>query len=316
MLCRVADSIFWMSRYVERIENSARFIAVNLQNKLDGGQLESQAWQPLIELTGDESTFRDRFGSATEEHAIDFLTFDNSNSNAIIELMRRARENARSVREAISSEMWEQLNQFHLELQSYSIDDVLDSPEQFFIRVRMTALAFHGTLQSTLSRTEAFHFAMLGQMMERADQIARLLSIKTQALQLDLPDIDPFIDDLGWANILHSASAYEMYRQQHRQIHPAKVVGFLLSDASFPRSIRHCLNSSAASMCAIAESVFGEAAVTPAFHQLAELQTELAGLEVNDQLLADIAPLLARIQSSMATTVDEIHKSFMTANAA
>jgi len=316
MLCRVADSIFWMSRYVERIENASRFIAVTLQAKLDAGQVETQLWQPLIELTGDESSFRDRFGSATEEHAIDFLTFDQSNSNAISELMRRARENARSVRDAISSEMWEQLNQFHLELQATSLDEVLESPEQFFIRVRMAALAFHGVLQSTLTRNDAYHFANLGQMMERADQIARLVSIKTQTLQIELPGIDRFVDDLGWANVLHAASGYEMYRQQHRQIQPEKVVGFLLSDAGFPRSIRHCLDTAVASLSEISESVFGEPEVIPAFHQLSRLQTELAEIEPTDQFLGDVVSFLTRFQTSLTMTIDEIHSSFMASNAA
>ena len=114
MLARVADSIYWMSRYVERAENVARFIEVNLNLMLDLPAGSAQQWQPLVDTTGDAAEFAKRYGTATQDNVIQFLTFDQENVNSIRSCLRAARENARSVREIISSEMWEQLNKFYL----------------------------------------------------------------------------------------------------------------------------------------------------------------------------------------------------------
>ena len=118
MLSRVADSVYWMSRYIERAENVARFIEVNLNLMLDLPVGSAQQWQPLVETTGDAEKFAKRYGKATQNNVIKFLTFDPENVNSILSSLRAARENARSVREIISSEMWEQLNQFYLMVNS------------------------------------------------------------------------------------------------------------------------------------------------------------------------------------------------------
>src|SRR6478609_8163601 len=122
MLARVADSIYWMSRYVERAENVARFIEVNLNLMLDLPAGSAQQWQPLVATTGDADEFAKRYRTATQHNVIQFLTFDLENVNSIRSCLRAARENARSVREIISSEMWEQLNEFHLMLNAAAAD--------------------------------------------------------------------------------------------------------------------------------------------------------------------------------------------------
>src|ERR1051326_5159735 len=114
MLSRVADSIYWMSRYVERAENVARFIEVNLQLMLDGPSGEAQQWETLVATTGDDAAFHKRYGEATQSNVVQFLTFDAENSNSILSCVRAARENARTIREIISSGMWLQLNKFYL----------------------------------------------------------------------------------------------------------------------------------------------------------------------------------------------------------
>ena len=122
MLARVADSIYWMSRYVERAENVARFIEVNLNLMLDLPVGSAQQWQPLVDTTGDAAEFAKQYGTATQRDVIQFLTFDQENTNSILSCLRGARENARSVREIISSEMWEQLNEFYLRVNSAAAD--------------------------------------------------------------------------------------------------------------------------------------------------------------------------------------------------
>src|SRR5436190_8615952 len=113
MLSRVADSIYWMSRYVERAENVARFIEVNLQLMLDDASGDGQQWGPLVNTTGDHESFAERHGNATQENVLQFLTFDAANPNSILSCVRTARENARTIREIISSEMWLQLSKFY-----------------------------------------------------------------------------------------------------------------------------------------------------------------------------------------------------------
>ena len=128
MLARVAESIYWMSRYVERAENVARFIEVNLNLMLDLPVGSAQQWQPLVDTTGDAAEFAKRYGAATQHNVIQFLTFDQENANSIRSCLRAARENARSVREIISSEMWEQLNEFYLMVNSAAAEPEPDRP--------------------------------------------------------------------------------------------------------------------------------------------------------------------------------------------
>src|SRR5229473_6639210 len=131
MLSRVAESIYWMSRYVERAENVARFIDVNLNLMLDLPVGSAQQWQPLVHTTGDSQEFARRYGLATQHNVINFLTFDQENPNSIVSCLRVARENARSVREVIASEMWEQLNAFYLMLNSATAEaDSLTDPHE------------------------------------------------------------------------------------------------------------------------------------------------------------------------------------------
>ncbi len=134
MLSRVADSIYWMSRYVERAENVARFVDVNLNLMLDSPSGADQQWQPLVNITGDHADFNKRYPvGATQQNVLQFLTFDRNNPNSIISCLRAARENARSVREIISSEMWLQLNTFYLMVNSAATSGKgFESPHDFF----------------------------------------------------------------------------------------------------------------------------------------------------------------------------------------
>src|ERR1700716_676234 len=150
MLARVAESIYWMSRYVERAENVARFIEVNLNLMLDLPLGSAQQWQPLVATTGDAAEFAKRYGSATQRNVIQFLTFDQENANSIRSCLRAARENARSVREIISSEMWEQLNEFYLMVNSAAADRAgFVDPDEFLSEVKMSSHLFVGVSAAT-----------------------------------------------------------------------------------------------------------------------------------------------------------------------
>src|SRR5437016_5785305 len=136
MLSRVADAMFWMSRYIERAENVARFVDVNWHLILDSSTKEEEQWMALVNTTGDSEDFIKHMGKATRENVIKYLAFDKSNSNSIFSCVRAARENARAIRETISSEMWEQINTFYLMMNdSASGDKALESPYDFFSKV-------------------------------------------------------------------------------------------------------------------------------------------------------------------------------------
>src|SRR5258705_4794949 len=157
MLARGADSFYWMSRYVERAENVARFIEVNLNLMRDLPLGSEQQWRPLVETTGDASEFAKRYGTAAQRNVIQFLTFDRENVNSISSCLRAARENARSVREIISSEMWEQLNEFYLGVNSSPAGRWTD-PQELLRSVKRAGHLFVGVTDATMTHNESWNF--------------------------------------------------------------------------------------------------------------------------------------------------------------
>lgn len=264
MLSRVADSIYWMSRYVERAENVARFIDVNLNLALDVGPEMERHWDPLIYTTGDHDEFQARYPGGTQQNVIQFLTFDSENSNSILCCLRSARENARTVRDMISSPMWEEINKFYLLVKTASQAQVLGSPFDFFAQIKLLAYTLDGVVQSTLSHGEAWHFHRMGQMLERADKTSRILDVKYFLLLPQVSDVGTQLDTNQWGALLKSASALEMYRKAHGRITPRQVAEFLLMDREFPRAIRFCVGHAEQSLLQITGGTRGN------FHNKAE----------------------------------------------
>jgi uncharacterized alpha-E superfamily protein len=239
LLSRVADSVYWMSRYIERAENIARVIEVNLHLQLDLPSTASNLWQALIDTSGETAVFGEKYGPATQAKVVKFLAQDASNPNSIFTCVRAARENARSVRETISSEMWEQVNSMYLQMQGqWNTLDSANLPE-LFRSIRLASHMFQGITDATMSHDEAWHFTCLGRQMERADKTSRLLDVKYFMLLPSASSVGTPYDDLHWAAVLKSVSGFEMYRKQHGRIAPKTIVEFLVLDREFPRSIHH-----------------------------------------------------------------------------
>src|SRR5215510_10233122 len=252
VLSRVAESIYWMSRYVERAENVARFIEVNLQLMLDAPSGEGQQWEPLVNTTGDYEVFTKHYGQATRQNVIHFLTFDAENPNSILSCVRAARENARTIREIISSEMWLQLNKFYLMVTAAAENSSAHAnPHEFFTEVKNANHLFNGITAATMTHGEPWHFFHMGRMLERADKTSRILDVKYFILLRSVHDIGTPFDDIQWAAVLRSASAFEMYRKRHGRISPRGVVEFLLLDREFPRAIHFSLLGARDSLHAI-----------------------------------------------------------------
>jgi uncharacterized alpha-E superfamily protein len=257
LLSRVADSVYWIARYIERAENVARFIGVNLNLQLDLPLAPSQQWQPLIDTSGDAAVFKDRFGSATQAKVIEYLAYDLENPNSIASCLRYARENARSVRETISSEMWAQVNGMYLQIQTQRS---LPEPERMldvFREIRMGCHLFQGITDATMTHNEAWHFMRLGRKLERADKTSRILDVKYFMLLPSVADVGTPYDDIHWSAVLKSVSGFEMYRKKYGRITPADVVEFLVMDAEFPRAVRFCIKSASESLHAITRTPSG-----------------------------------------------------------
>lgn len=242
MLSRVAESIYWMARYIERAENVARIMDANYHMILDLPAGVGEQWEPLVVTTGDEELFKEFYTEFNRENVVQFLTFDTRNPNSILSCLQNARECARSVREWISSEMWQQVNTFYLMLKEASRrGGGIELPHEFFVEIMMASHLFAGLSENTMTHGEGWEFARLGRMLERADKAARIIDVKYFIL---LPSIDyigtPY-DHILWGAILRSASAFEMYRKRYGQIVPDQIIEFLVLDSEFPRAIHHCL---------------------------------------------------------------------------
>lgn len=299
MLSRVANSIYWMCRYIERAENVARFISVNLNLLLDMPMGKGQLWEPLIMITGDQKAFEKKYPDYNQESVIRFLTFDTDYFNSIVTCLAAARENARSIREIISSEMWEHLNNYYLELSDKeSLSFALTDPHRFFKIIQMRSHLFTGLMHCTMSHGEAWNFAQIGRMIERADKTSRILDVKYFMLLPHEDMVNTPIDNIQWSAVLKSASAFEMYRKKFHRITPQQVANFLIFEIDFPRSIRFCVNNAKVCMYRITGSCDGE------FRNIAEkrlgrLEADLEYTEIDEVVAYGMHEYLDNFQTSL-----------------
>jgi uncharacterized alpha-E superfamily protein len=299
-----------MSRYIERAENVARFVEVNLNLMLDF-PVESvgQQWRPLVTTTGDHVQFAARFDAPTRANVIDFLVFDRENPNSILSCLRAARENARITREIITSTMWEQLNTFYLLVQSAAAADHRVLPDDFFTRVRTASHLFTGITDATMSHGEAWHFCRLGRKLERADKSTRILDLKYFFLLPTLEEVGTPLDDLLWTAVLRSASAFEMYRKRHGRIAPDRVVAFLLLDREFPRAVHYCLIAADESLHALSGTPSGTFCNLPE-QRIGQLRSELAYTAVADIIASGLHQYLDDLQVKLNAAGAAIHDTF------
>lgn len=246
MLSRVAESLYWMARYVERAENNARILDVNLQVTLDdnhdGPAAERIEWEPIIATLEDQKLFTEHFDTINAATVCEFVTFSRENPNSIASCVAAARENARTVREYISSEMWERINHLFLWLNSAEARHLhTTSGIEFYRHVVDCTHQFLGTTAATLTRGEGWHFIQVGKYLERADSASRILDLKYHILLPHDEEVGGNVDTVQWQAVLKSCSAFEAYRKIHPgQVTPWTVAGFIILHDSFPRSIRFC----------------------------------------------------------------------------
>jgi uncharacterized alpha-E superfamily protein len=249
MLSRVADSLYWLSRYVERAENTARILDVNLQVTLDsergGAEDEHIDWQPILAALEDLARFNKNGRVIGAESVCDYVTFARENPNSIWSCVAAARENARTVREYISSEMWERLNAFWLWINSKDSRQLCQSSGiEFYRSVVDHSHQFQGTTDATLTHGEGWNFLKLGAYLERGDSASRILDLKYHILLPKGEKVGGAVDTVQWQAVLKSCSAFEAYRKLHPgQVMPWSVAEFIILHDSFPRSVRFCADS-------------------------------------------------------------------------
>jgi uncharacterized alpha-E superfamily protein len=304
MLSRAADAIYWIGRYMERAENVARFIDVNLHHMLDLPPGTPEQWKPLVAVTGDLYRFLERYETTTRETAIQFLTFDGGNPNAILPCLRATRENARSIRDVISSEMWEHLNATFIHV---SDDDAYErvrrAPYQFFSELKLAGRLFEGLTDDTMSHGEAWHFCRLGRLIERADKISRILDFK-----YFLGGGSP-MEEIEWSVVLQSASALELYRKRHGRLLRERIVAFLLLDREFPRSVHFCLSGAEESLHAITGTPVGTFRIL-AEQRLGQLRSELAFTRAEEVLAEGLHEYADALQLNLDLASDAVSEAF------
>ena len=253
MLSRTADHLFWMSRYTERAENTARMLDVNYQTSLlpQSTEVAQAAWQGLLSISELKPAYAAKYDGVNinPKEVMDFMVRDEKNPSSIISCLQNARENARAGRGSLTTEVWETQNQTYLEvirmLRGKSADFKRD-PAQFFEWVKFRSHLSRGVTLGTMLQDEAFHFLRMGTFLERADNTARLVDVKFHAVEIALGGVnekDQEFDFYHWSAILRSVSGFEVYRKVYRDvIKPELVAELLILRPDMPRSLLGCLN--------------------------------------------------------------------------
>lgn len=308
MLSRVASSIYWMSRYLERADNVARFIDVNARLILDmGWEREDAQWEPLVRASGDDEKFKKHYEAYDEKSVVHFLTFDTKNPNSILACVQNARENARTVREVISSEVWETINSLYHLVEKHSRKRKIDDLQEFFAMVHQANHLIVGLIENTMSHGEGWHFARVGRLLERADKTARMLDVKYFILLPSGEFVDSPYDTVEWGAVLQSVSGFEMYRKQFHRANYRNVTQFLVLDAHFPRAIRFCIHTAARSLGYITDMLDVEVAATK---EMAKLKESLDHADIDAVLNNGLHEFIDVVQFNLNVVDEALYRSF------
>ncbi len=307
MLSRVANSIYWLARYIERAENVARSIDVNLQLQLDLPG-EVRPWEPVIQIAGNADDFFKKYAHASFENALTFLTFDKENPSSIISCVAAARENARCVRERISSELWIAINQFYLKLSDAEMPkQVLAAPHAFYSSVKEFSQLTAGIIQGTMSHDVAWNFTHLVTLLERADQTSRILDVKYYILLPDVSMVGMALDTVQWNAVLKSVGAYEMFHRRNSNVTPHNVAEFLLLSEDFPRSLRYCLEKAEQCLKNIAVPVKSNA---QSIRLLGKLRSDISFTTIEEIIEHGLHEQIEKVQIRLNELGNQIWKDF------
>jgi len=289
MLSRTADHLFWMARYMERAENTARMLDVNYQTSLlpQSADMSEQGWRGLLSISELTWSFSQKYAEVTARNVMDFMVRDETNPSSIFCCLRAARENARAVRGALTTEVWETQNQTWLEFNRLlKAGQFEKDPGAFFEWVKLRSHLSRGVTVGTMLIDEALHFLRIGTFLERADNTARLLDVKFHALASEYFGAGHVkesqeVDFYHWSAILRSVSGFEIYRKVYRNvIRPERVAELLILRPDMPRSLAACLHEVVSNLQHVANEQSGET-----LRRAGRLQADLQYARI-DEILA------------------------------
>ena len=314
MLSRTADHLFWMARYIERAENTARMLDVNVQTALLPQDPENaeQGWRAMLSICELTEAFAKKHDEVSAEAVIDFMVKDPNNPSSIYCCLQGARENARAVRGALTTEVWETNNTTWLELKKVLADGTVErDPSEFFEWVKFRSQLSRGVTIGTMLKDDAFRFIRLGTFLERADNTARLLDVKFHSMPFsplaNLSTADPHADYYHWAAILRSVSAFETYRKVYRDvITPDRVAELLILRDDMPRSLLASLNE----VCANLEMIRNDYSANTE-RRAGKLRAELLYSQIDDILQMGLHAYLTNFLERVNDLGNRISKDFL-----
>ena len=332
MLSRTADHLYWMARYMERAENTARMLDVNYQMALLPQSVEDaeKGWKGLLSISELSGDFAERHGKVSAQSVMQYMVSDADNGSSIRNCLQAARENARAVRGTLTTEVWETQNQTWLEFQRMAAnDDLLKDPSAAFEWVKFRSHLSRGVTVGTMLQDEAFHFLRIGSFLERADNTARLLDVKFHAVESEFfgpaqsqsqsqsqsqgsgevgSEAKDFeYDFYHWSAILRSVSGFEVYRKAYRNvIRPEKVAELLILRADMPRSLAACMHEVVANLRMVANEQSSET-----LRRAGRLQADLQYGRIDEILATGLHAYLTHFLERVGTLGIGISRDFL-----
>ncbi len=315
MLSRVAENLFWMSRYLERAENVARLLDIGIFLELDAPSAAALDGSAPVEIAlgilDSSNTFRAANPAAGRTAVLRALTFDRANSQSILSMIALARENARGTQESLVVEAWSEVNRLYLYLCGQRAKRrFLAGPSAFYSRIKQSCILFDGLIQNSLPRNEVYHFVQVGRYLERVNVMGRILHAKCRSHSQGTSGGDPAMELVRWTGLLRSCSAYGAYlRVERDRVEPVGVIRFLVLNPDFPRAIRFCVARCRESLQEIAGGEDDEYA-NEAERLLGRLDSELRYIDVGEIFERGLLTFLDRIQTACLRVGEEIQRTY------
>jgi uncharacterized alpha-E superfamily protein len=310
MLSRTADHLFWMARYTERAENTARMLDVNVQTSMlpQSDEENAQGWRALLGISELQKAFNQKYQSLEGREVIDFMVRDPDNSSSIVACLTQARENARAVRGTLTTEVWEIQTHTWLDMQRRLQSDLLETdPSKFFEWVKYRSHLSRGVTLGTMLRDEAVHFIRLGTFLERADNTARILDVKYHGGATDSAESMSQRDFYYWGAMLRSVSGFEIYRKVYRDvITPARIAELLILRGDMPRSLLACMDEVVQNLHEVRNDVSAD---TERF--AGRLRAELQFGKIDDILADGLHDTLTRFLANIYELGNRVSRDFL-----
>jgi uncharacterized alpha-E superfamily protein len=290
MLSRVAENIYWLARYLERAEDSARIVMVSANLLLDLPKGIAPGWRPLVDITGANELFEEHYREYGERQVVRFLLGDERHASSILYALGAARENCRTIRDIVPREGWEQINELYIYVRDELQQGLTKRGRYAYLRhVILGTQTIFGLLAGTMLHDQGFEFLRIGRGLERADMTTRIVDVRSASLlPPDAEDLRPF-DTVQWVSVLKSLTAYQMYRRSEQvRVLRGPVLRFLFQNAHFPRSVHHCVEAVRASLKVLPSH-------DPALRVVGRLKRAVLGAELG-----------GLSQSELHTFVDEL----------